>query len=139
VPFGSTKIAFTIEVADDSTTEFFSQIEAHCAPCTKVGSYKEDSAAPWIAIEDLLPRSPANGNDLLLIGRTEPNAEITIFDDGSCAHPIRTFPAGSHGTFKWTTQVPDDSRSVFTAAAEDGAGNVSRCSWPVEYIEDSSL
>lgn len=84
------------------------------------------------------PVSPANNNDVLVIGNAEAGSTVNVYPDGNCSGP--PYPSGSAAIFAspgMPVQVPDDSRTTFSATATDASNNVSSCSAPITYVEDS--
>lgn len=84
------------------------------------------------------PASPANDNHVLVMGTAEAGSTVTVYPDGDCSGP--PYPSGSATTFASPgigVEVPDDSRTVLSATATDASSNVSSCSAPITYVEDS--
>jgi hypothetical protein len=84
------------------------------------------------------PGSPANQNNVLVIGTAEAGSTVDVYPDGNCSGP--PYPSGSAAVLAspgMPIQVPDDSRTMLSATATDASDNVSPCSAPITYVEDS--
>jgi hypothetical protein len=93
---------------------------------------------PAPELEGTAPPSPANANELVVIGSAEAGTTVRLYVGGSCAgDPIATItPAELQAGVEAT--VANDSTTLFRATATTPAGNTSGCSEPLEYVEDSS-
>src|SRR4051794_8532171 len=84
------------------------------------------------------PPSPANVARISVLGTAEAGSTVRIYPDGDCSGP--PYPPGSAATFASpgiAIQVPDDSKTTLSATATDASANVSPCSAPITYVEDS--
>ncbi len=85
------------------------------------------------------PPSPANNNNPGVLGNAEDGSTVRIYPTGDCSGtPIGI---GSVDWFRWigiTVTVPDDQTTLLRATATDGLGNLSNCSDPFPYAEDST-
>ena len=92
---------------------------------------------PAIAGTD--PHSPADENNPVVNGTAEADSSIRLYQSANCTGPVEA--QGSAAGFAspgLTAEVADDATVSFTATATDAAGNVSNCSAPYEYTEDST-
>ncbi len=90
------------------------------------------------ALTDTDPDSPANDNNPVLNGVALAGTTVRLYDSPDCSgSPIATLPAVDLGT-GISASVPDDSTTAFRATATNSAGQVSPCSWPLAYTEDST-
>ncbi len=85
------------------------------------------------------PASPANFNSPAIRGTAEERSTVSIYAGGSCSGaPVATGTADQLGGAGIAVSVPDNATSSFTARATDTATNVSICSTPISYVEDSA-
>jgi NHL repeat len=107
--------------------------------CSSPISYVEDSKAPakpQIAATD--PASPANFNAPKLEGTAESGSKVRLYKTADCTGSAAA--QGSAAQFASpgiAVHVGDNSTSSFRATARDAAGNTSKCSAPIDYVEDS--
>ena len=92
--------------------------------------------APTLSATD--PASPANHNAPRVHGSAESLADVRLYTTADCSGT----PAGSGSATQLAssgipTSVPDDASSEIRATATDRADNVSPCSAPLTYVEDS--
>ena len=90
-------------------------------------------------ITDTDPNSPANDNAPELKGTAEAGSTVKLYKTAGCTGPPAAL--GSAGKFASpgiTASVPDNTTTAFRATATDAAGNVSACSGPFTYVEDST-
>jgi len=95
------------------------------------------TAAPQITDTD--PDSPANDNAPEVKGTAEAGTTMKLYESTDCTGPIEA--QGAAATFAspgFTAAVAADSVASFTATATDAPGNVSPCSSPFAYAEDST-
>jgi plastocyanin len=86
------------------------------------------------------PVSPANDNSPEISGVAEPGSNVQLFTGATCNAEIGPpTPAAQFAMPGITASVGDNSTTAFSAKATDAAGNVSDCSLPVSYTEDSTL
>jgi hypothetical protein len=84
------------------------------------------------------PPSPANVARISVIGTAQAGSTVSIYPDGDCSGP--PYPSGSAAGFASPgiqIQVPDDSKTTLSATATDASHNVSPCSAPITFVEDS--
>jgi hypothetical protein len=84
------------------------------------------------------PMSPAKQDHILVLGTAEAGSAVDVFPDANCAGP--PYPSGSAAIFASPgigVQVPDDTRTMLSATSTDASDNVSVCSAPIAYVEDS--
>jgi hypothetical protein len=90
-------------------------------------------------IKGTTPPSPANNNNPKLSGATEPGSTVRIFKTAGCTGPpAATGPASAFRSSGIAVSVPDNSTTSFRARTIDRAGNLSGCSVPYQYVEDST-
>lgn len=96
----------------------------------------EAPAPPQLTSTD--PASPANENHPKIIGSAEAGSTIKIYSDPACeGASIQTGAAEELGSPGIAVEVPDDSVSEFSATSTDAALNVSACSNPIDYTEET--
>jgi hypothetical protein len=96
------------------------------------------AAPPAPLLSGTNPASPANANQILVIGTADVGSTVNLYPDGNCYGP--PYPVGSAATFAspgMPAQVPDDSTTTFSATATDAFSNISACSASISYVEDS--
>jgi hypothetical protein len=84
------------------------------------------------------PASPANRNNIRVLGTAEAGSTVSVYPDGDCSGP--PYPSGSASSFASPgiqVDVPDDSTTMLSATATDASSNVSPCSAPIGFVEDS--
>jgi hypothetical protein len=84
------------------------------------------------------PPSPANTVRVHVLGSAPPASTVSVFPTSDCSGP--PYPSGSAASFASPgieVQVPDDSKTTLSATATDASSNVSSCSAPITYVEDS--
>ena len=104
-------------------------------------TFTVDTQAPSApTLQETHPASPANDNSPEIEGVAEEGSTVSLYANGTCAGaPIDTAPAFELATTGVTANVADNSQTSFSATATDGAGNVSACSAPIAYVEDSTV
>ncbi len=131
-----------VSVGDNTTTSLRAQAEddaKNSSPCSEPIEYVEDSiapAAPSIAASS--PASPANNNDPALRGDGAEGSTVLIYESASCSGPVAATGTAAQFGSGLTLPVADNSNTSFAATATDAAGNVSACSSPLAYVEDST-
>ncbi|MGH2925370.1 MAG: hypothetical protein ACRDK1_05285, partial [Solirubrobacterales bacterium] len=107
--------------------------------CSSPISYVEDSKAPvkpQIAATD--PASPANFNAPKLKGTAEAGSKVRLYKTADCTgSAVAQGPAAQFASPGIAVHVGDNSTSSFHATVRDAAGNTSKCSAPIDYVEDS--
>ncbi len=133
---------FAISVADDTTTAFRATATdgaGNVSPCSAARIYVEDSTAPPTPqITDTDPDSPANDNSLLVKG-TGGGKTVKLYKTAGCTGaPVAQGSATQFASPGFLAAVADNTTTSFRATATDAAGNVSGCSAPRQYREDSA-
>ncbi len=102
-------------------------------------AFSVDTAAPPApSLESTQPPSPANNNSPKLIGSAPAGSTVRLYEGADCSgSPIATVSAASLEAGV-TLSVPDDSTTALRAGATSAAGNLSGCSAPLTYTEDST-
>jgi glucose/arabinose dehydrogenase len=91
------------------------------------------------AITDTDPDSPANDNHPEVKGTAETGSTVRLYQAADCSGSVEAHgTAAAFGSPGLTASVPDDSTTHLSVTATDPAGNTSRCSDPVDYVEDST-
>lgn len=138
----SGEFSFTPSVPDDSTTDFSviaTDGSGNSSDCSNSVTYVEDSTTPGAPTGLVTqPNSPANDNAPRVLGNAADGSTVTLYESNDCSGFAAGAGQASGGTFDIETNVTDDSSTNFSATAADAAGNVSGCSSPVTYVEDSS-
>ncbi len=131
-----------IPVADNTTTTLRATATdqiGNVSACSGSITYEEDSLSPQApTLGSTNPASPVNDNNPKLIGTAEAGSTVTIY--GADCAPGNALASGTAASFASpgiTIPVADNSTTILRAAASDGAGNVSDCSAPITYVEDS--
>jgi thermitase len=139
----SGSIAMT--VGDDTEATFSARASdpwSDLSACSAPIAYVEDSTAPAPPVlQETDPASPANDNAPRILGYDPEEIEtVHFYLGGSCGGA--TIGGGSAAEFRSLTgvavTVADDSVSGISARAADAAGNLSDCSEPIAYTEDST-
>ena len=130
-----------VSVADNATATFTARAvndEGISGPCSDPISYVEDSTPGSIALAKVDPKGPANDNLPRVSGSTETDATVRLFANGACQGPAAGTGTGAElGGAGVAVEVPDNAMTSISGVAVDAAGNVSPCSGPISYIEDS--
>ena len=94
-------------------------------------------AAPRIT--DIDPNSPANDNAPEVKGTAVAGTAVWLYTNATCAgSPIGAGAAARFASPGITVSVADNTTTSFRARARDAAGNLSPCSSPFSYVEDST-
>ncbi len=133
----------SVSVADNSTTSFRARASdraGNISPCSKARTYVEDSKAPAApVIKATSPASPANDNQPLVRGAVEAPSAVAIYSTPDCTGaPLASGTASQFHSPGLRVSVADNTTTSFRAVATDPAGNSSRCSAPLPYVEDST-
>jgi len=131
-----------VTVLDDTATSFVAAVADPASgldsPCSSPLLYVEDSTAPIVPV--LLgtdPRSPGNALVVAVLGQTEPNALVALYEDDECTVPAADPDvAGADGRFAVFTDAQANATTTRYATATDAAGNTSACSGPMSYVSD---
>lgn len=102
------------------------------------GATPDTTPPPPPVLTGTNPASPANQNNVRVLGTAEAGSTVNVYPDGDCSGP--PYPAGSAATLASPgipAQVPDDSTTTFSATAVDAFSNASACSASISYVEDS--
>jgi subtilisin-like proprotein convertase family protein len=145
--FASTGIELPPVPSDAPTTIYAEAYDSSgnvsgCTPAEDALIYTEDSTAPATpAIAGTDPPSPANNNDPKLKGSgAEDGSTVRVYDNATCTEPAAD--SGDAADFNaagiTVHGFPDDEAVTLYVAARDAAGNVSGCSNPITYVEDST-
>ena len=131
-----------ITVPDDSTTEVRATATdraLNVSPCSDPLSYTEDStppAPPTLTGTD--PPSPANENSPRVQGSASPTARVRLYATADCSGDHLESALGFRLSIEGIEiEVPDNSTTDIRATATDTAGNVSGCSDPITYVEET--
>ena len=103
-------------------------------------TYTEESVAPSAPqLTSTVPASPANQNSPRIKGTAEAGSTVKLYTNATCTGiPRASGPASQLFGTGIAATVPNNSTTAFRATATDAAGNVSACSGPRIYIEDSA-
>jgi glucose/arabinose dehydrogenase len=82
------------------------------------------------------PGSPANENSPIVFGSAQAGSTVKLYTDSACTAQVGTASAIGLGSSGIQVSVPDNSTTAFHATATIG-GDVSGCSTPLTYVEDS--
>ena len=140
----STTGSFRIKVVlpNNATTLLFADATdaaGNLAPCAGPLIYDEVSVVvPSPGFNGTQPGSPSSSSSPILSGVAPPNTQVKLYGQADCMGPILyQWPMGSTDRFLVQVVVPENATTLFTATAQDVNGNVSACSLPFPYIEDS--
>lgn len=101
----------------------------------------EVAPPPVVAVPTALtttPGSPSREASLTLSGRAAPGLAVRVHALDACAEPaIASTTADAAGRFSLTVTAAPNATTVFTARAQDSAGNVSACSAALRYEHDT--
>ena len=98
----------------------------------------DTAAPPAPELSATVPASPANENSPKVVGSAVPGSTVRLYAGADCSDaPIATVSAAELAA-GITASVADDSTTAFRATATSGIGNLSACSAPLNYVEDSS-
>jgi hypothetical protein len=93
-------------------------------------------AAPHIGATD--PKSPANQNAPKVKGTAEAGSKVRLYKTAGCTGtPAAVGSAAKFASPGLTGSVANNTTTAFRATSEDAAGNLSPCSAPRTYVEDS--
>ncbi|TNF24043.1 MAG: hypothetical protein EP329_25995 [Deltaproteobacteria bacterium] len=137
--------AFSVQVsatANAATTFYANAVDAagNTSPCTPEGlTWVHDGVAPAPPVLiTTTPTSPATSTTPTVLGSAEPAAAVALYTDAACTGSI----AGqgqvlANGSFAVVALVGANATTALRARATDAAGNVSACSEPLAYVNDS--
>jgi hypothetical protein len=84
------------------------------------------------------PPSPGNRVHVFVQGTAPAGTTVSVYPTGDCSGP--PYPSGSAATLASPgieVEVPNDETTTLSATATDASSNVSACSAPISYAEDS--
>ena len=132
-----------VTVADDSTTQIAvtaTDAADNTSSCAGGGEYVEDSQAPSPPnLTGTDPASPSNVNNPKLQGTAEAGSFIEVYTSADCTTGL--VASGGESALSGPgipLNVGPNTTTDFRATATDAAGNVSACSSPLTYVEDST-
>ncbi len=133
----------TAPVLDDTTTAFYAEVVDNLAgvsDCsTSTITYVEDSTPPGMpTISDVDPDSPANDNAPVIQGTAATGSTVKLYTTASCTGPVAAQGSATAFASGLTVTVANNTTTTYYASATDDAGNVSGCSAPLTYVEDSA-
>ncbi len=148
-PVGSTVAAGTgwfalpATVGPNTTTTYSAAARdaaGNVSPCSNNLAYVQDSVAPAApTLTGTAPSSPSNSLTPTVSGQAEPGATVAVYQGAGCAGvALAGVVRDANGTFHVPTTVAANALATFTASATDAAGNVSACSPPLTYAQDST-
>ena len=135
----------TTPVPDDQTTGLRATATdqpSNTSACSAALAYTEDSTAPAApTITDTDPDSPANENNPEFKGTAEAGSEVVLYRSSDCSdtNPGAVGAAAEFASPGLTVSVADNSTTTLRATARDQAGNISPCSSPFSYTENSTV
>jgi glucose/arabinose dehydrogenase len=131
-----------VAVPGDQTSNFSaraSDAAGNDSACSNSLPYSEDSTLPEApTILATVPSSPANDNSPEVSGSAAVDSTVRIYRSSDCSGPVAASGSGSAFASGLTVTVADDSTTQLSASAIDAAANVSGCSQPLAYVEDST-
>jgi alpha-tubulin suppressor-like RCC1 family protein len=139
--------AVTATVVNDTSTVFYANATdsaGNISGCSTTSlSYVEDSTPPsdpqGLA---MTPKGPANDNNPVAAGSADAGTTIKLYADDKCLTGV-VATTTVDATGKFSVMVPNgvianDTTVSFSVTSTDSANNVSGCSSPVSYQEDST-
>jgi hypothetical protein len=141
-PFKPCSAPYTLPALPDGTQSFFVRaIDAPGNESVLVWRYfTVDTQAPATPqITSFAPNSPANDNNPEAKGSAAAGTMVKLYKTAGCTGTQAA--QGSAAKFASpgiTVSVADNTTTSFRAKARDAAGNVSPCSSPRQYVEDST-
>ena len=128
---GDGTVTFRATVTDDA---------GNTSACSDPIGYTLDSIAPAApAFSGSAPASPSNDDLPELRGGAEAGSTVRVYTTADCSGaPATTGSAAAFGSSGLTVNPAGDSTTSYRATATDAAGNVSGCSQPLVYVEDST-
>jgi large repetitive protein len=139
--FASPGIAIT--VTDDTTTTIYAEatdLALNVSACSAGLPYVEDSTAP-VAPSGLAvsPASGSNSRSPAVRGTAEAGSTVSLYTSADCSGSAAAINTAAAFTSPGiNVPVAADDTTNISARATDVAGNVSACSTPVSYREDST-
>ncbi|PIE18276.1 MAG: hypothetical protein CSA66_04900 [Proteobacteria bacterium] len=137
---------FTVSVtaADNATTTWYAAAvdeAGNASTCTPEGlSYTHDAIAPNPPVlVETVPASPSGSTTPTVNGTAEAASALTFYTDAACGGSVSgQGAADAAGAFSVQALVGANTTSQIHATATDAAGNVSACSAPLAYTNDSA-
>ena len=106
--------------------------------CSAPFAYTENSDLPPApVISGTTPPPPSNDNSPAVRGSAETGSTVRIYTTANCSGTPVIGSAATFANAGITVTVPSNQPTSLTATATDTAGNVSACSNPFVYTEDS--
>jgi hypothetical protein len=132
-----------VAVPDDTTTTFRATATdqaGNVSSCSATSAeYVEDSTAEAPVLTGTDPASAANENNPRVTGTAEAGSTVELFTTADCSgQAVATGDDAELSSAGIAVTVPDDSTTSFYGRVTDAAGNVSPCSAPLTYVEDST-
>ncbi len=141
--FAACTSPFTTSALADGTRTF--QVRAvdngsNLDPTPAAQTFTVDTATPATpSITASSPASPANNNSPRLSGTAAAGTTVKIYKTADCSGaPAVTGSAANFASPGLAVSVGDDSSTAFRATTTSAASNVSACSAPFTYVEDST-
>ena len=133
----------TVSVGDNTTTSLTATVTdaaGNVSGCSAVANYVEDSTAAGTPIlTSTTPPSPADDNTPQIRGTAPANSKVDLYKTADCSgSPAATGTAAELANPGIEVNVTNDSTTSIRAIATTQAGNVSPCSAPLVYVEDST-
>jgi glucose/arabinose dehydrogenase/PKD repeat protein len=130
----------TLTLVDDTDTTLSAAAidnAENASPCSNSIEYVEDSTPPAVPVIAPFSLSPANANQPRFGGNAEASSTVSLYANADCSGPAVNVGTPAEFAAGFSLTVADDSDTSVSANAVDAAGNLSPCSAPIEYVEDS--
>ncbi len=102
-------------------------------------AFTVDTAAPDAPeLTAVIPSSPANENSPKIVGSAAADSTVRLYTTIDCSGAPVALASAEELAAGVTVSVPDDSTTKFRATSTSPADNLSACSAPLTYVEDSS-
>jgi len=137
--------SFTVQVtvtADTATTFYASAVDSagntsDCTPDGLTWVHAGTAPAPPVLVATT-PTSPATSTTPTVSGTAEPTATVSLYTDATCIGSVAgQGPVAGDGSFDIAALVGANTTTQIRGRATDAAGNVSGCSEPLAYVNDS--
>ncbi len=99
----------------------------------------DTAVPPAPTLTGTVPASPANDNSPEITGSAPAGTTIRLYSGADCTGSVIATATAADLATGITASVPDNSVTSFRATATSAAGNVSACSAPLAYVEDSTV
>jgi hypothetical protein len=108
--------------------------------CSAPIAYTSDTTAPAApTLTDTAPASPSNARHPKVLGAAEAGSTVTLYPTSDCTGtPLVHGSATALASPGIAITAPADTTTQISATTKDKAGNVSRCSNAITYVEDST-